>query len=195
MPRWVALLAVGSRGGVGPSRVKLTIRRVAVFASRAGQQACGGIGAGPDAQASRGNLTGSGGVWAFGYDAAQGAIVDQLRGLVGQQSAEILQSMIYSAGNRSSGTLATIIGIGTLLLTATGAFGEIQTSLNAIWKAEPSSNLSQLVRARLLSLGLVVTLGFLMLVSLLVSAALTGLKQRFGESRADLMAYGRTPWS
>src|SRR5881394_145290 len=70
LPRWVALLAVGSRGGVGPSRVKLTIRRVAVFASRAGQQACGGIGAGPDAQASRGNLTGSGGVWAFGYDAA-----------------------------------------------------------------------------------------------------------------------------
>jgi membrane protein len=114
---------------------------------------------------------------AFGYDAAQGAIVDQLRGLVGQQSAEILQSMIYSAGNRSSGTLATIIGIGTLLLTATGAFGEIQTSLNAIWKAEPSSNLSQLVRARLLSLGLVVTLGFLMLVSLVVSAALTALEE------------------
>ena len=74
-----------------------------------------------------------------------------------------------------SGTLATIIGIGTLLLTATGAFGEIQTSLNAIWKAEPSANLSQLVRARLLSLGLVVTLGFLMLVSLAVSAALTAL--------------------
>src|SRR5258707_505446 len=92
-----------------------------------------------------------------------------------QQSAEILQSMIYSAGNRSSGTLATIIGIGTLLLTATGAFGKIQTSLNAIWKAEPSSNLSQLVRARLLSLGLVVTLGFLMLVSLVVSAALAAL--------------------
>ena len=132
---------------------------------------------------------------AFGYDAAQGAIVDQLRGLVGQQSAEIVQSMIYSAANRSSGSLATIIGIGTLLLTASGAFTEMQTSLNVIWKAEPSSNLSQLVRARLLSLGLVVTLGFLMLVSLLVSAALTGLKQRFGESRADLMAYGRTPWS
>jgi len=62
---------------------------------------------------------------AFGHDAAQGAIVDQLRELVGQQSAEIVQSMIYSAANRSSGTLATIIGIGTLLLTATGTFSEI----------------------------------------------------------------------
>jgi membrane protein len=94
---------------------------------------------------------------------------------VGQQSAEIVQSMIYSAANRSSGTLATIIGIGTLVLTATGTFGEIQTSLNVIWRAEASTNLSQLVRARLLSLGLVVTLGFLMLVSLVVSAALTAL--------------------
>src|SRR5438270_9834444 len=85
---------------------------------------------------------------AFGYDAAQGAVVDQLRGLMGQQSAEIVQSMIYSAANRSAGTLATIIGIGTLLLTASGAFTEMQTSLNVIWKAEPSGNLSQLVRAR-----------------------------------------------
>jgi uncharacterized BrkB/YihY/UPF0761 family membrane protein len=94
---------------------------------------------------------------------------------VGQQSAEIVQSMIYSAANRTSGTLATIIGIGTLLLTATGTFSEIQMSLNAIWTAEASSNVSQLVRARLLSLSLVVTLGFLMLVSLVVSAALTAL--------------------
>ena len=112
---------------------------------------------------------------AFGHDAVQGAIVYQLRGLVGQQSAEVVQSMVYSAANRSSGMLATIIGIGTLLLTASGAFSEMQTSLNVIWKAQPSGNLSQLVRARLLSLGLVMTLGFLMLVSLAVSAALAAL--------------------
>jgi membrane protein len=71
--------------------------------------------------------------------------------------------------------LATIIGIVTLLLTATGTFAEIQSALNAIWKAATSTNLSDLVRARLLSLGLVVTLGFLMLVSLVVSAGLAAL--------------------
>jgi membrane protein len=112
---------------------------------------------------------------AFGHDAAQGAIVSQLSGVMGKQSAEILQSMIQSASNRSSGTLATIIGIATLLLTATGAFAEIQSALNAIWKAAPSVGLSELVRARLVSLGLVVTLGFLMLVSLVVSAGLAAL--------------------
>jgi membrane protein len=62
-----------------------------------------------------------------------------------------------------------------LLLTATGALAEIQSALNAIWKATPSVGLSQLVRARLVSLGLVMTLGFLMLVSLVVSAGLTAL--------------------
>jgi membrane protein len=112
---------------------------------------------------------------AFGRDAAEGAIVGQLSELIGKQSAEILQSMIQSASHQGAGILATIIGVGTLLLTATGAFTEIQSALNAIWKAAPSAALSELVRARLVSLGLVATLGFLMLVSLLVSAGLTAL--------------------
>jgi membrane protein len=112
---------------------------------------------------------------AFGRDAAEGAIVGQLSELIGTQSAEILQSMIQSASHQGAGILATIIGVGTLLLTATGAFTEIQSALNAIWKAAPSAAFSELVRARLVSLGLVATLGFLMLVSLLVSAGLTAL--------------------
>jgi Virulence factor BrkB len=96
---------------------------------------------------------------AFGRDAAEGAIVGQVSGLMGEQSAALLESMITSANNWESGVLATIIGIGTLLLTATGTFAEIQSALNAIWKARPSANPSDIVRARLLSLGLVVTLG------------------------------------
>jgi membrane protein len=122
----------------------------------------------------------------FGHDAAEGAIVGQLSGLIGKQSAEILQSMIQSASHRGAGILATIIGIGTLLLTATGAFTEIQSALNAIWRAAPSAGFSQLVRARLLSLGLVATLGFLMLVSLVVSAGLTAL----GSYLSDLFPGG-----
>jgi membrane protein len=111
----------------------------------------------------------------FGHDAAQGAIVAQLRGLIGKQSAEILQSMIQSASQKTTGVLATVIGVGTLLVTSTGAFAEIQSALNAIWKASPSVGFSALIRSRLMSIGLVFTLGFLMLVSLVVSAALTAL--------------------
>jgi membrane protein len=122
----------------------------------------------------------------FGHDAAEGAIVGQLSGLIGKQSAEIVQSMIQSASHQATGILATIIGIGTLLLTATGAFTEIQSALNAIWKAAPSAGFSELVRARLVSLGLVATLGFLMLVSLAVSAGLTAL----GSYLSDLFPGG-----
>ena len=111
----------------------------------------------------------------FGHDAAQGAIVGQLRGLIGKQSAEILQSMIQSASHETTGVFATVIGVGTLLLTSTGAFAEIQSALNAVWKATPSVGFSALIRSRLMSLGLVFTLGFLMLVSLVVSASLTDL--------------------
>jgi membrane protein len=108
----------------------------------------------------------------FGHDAAQGSIVAQLRGLIGKQSAEILQSMIQSASHETTGVLATVIGVGTLLLTSTGTFAEIQSALNAVWKTSPSVGFSALIA---MSLGLVFTLGFLMLVSLVVSAALTAL--------------------
>jgi membrane protein len=110
----------------------------------------------------------------FGQEAAQAAIMGQFSGLMGKGSGDALASMLQSAGSQSkeSGMIATIIGIVTLLITASGAFGEIQSSLNKIWKAEPASGLSRLVRARIASLGLVMTLGFLMLVSLVVSAGL-----------------------
>jgi membrane protein len=112
----------------------------------------------------------------FGTEAAQGAIVEQLSGMMGAQSAEMVQSMIQSAGNRGAGTIATIVGIVALLITASGVFGEMQAALNVIWKAEPKEGtVSRLVRARLASLGLVVTLGFLLMVSLVVSAALKAL--------------------
>ena len=111
----------------------------------------------------------------FGQEAAQGAIVGQLKGLMGDQAAEVIQSAIKSAGNKSSGIWATILGVVTLLITATGVFGEMQTSLNAIWKATPPGGLTGMLKARAASLGLVATLGFLLLVSLVVGAALHAL--------------------
>lgn len=112
----------------------------------------------------------------FGHEAAQGAIVSQLSGLMGRETAEAMQAMIRSASDKMTGTLATIIGIVTILLATTGVFGEVQSALNAVWKAKPrSSTMTRLVRARLASLGLVVAFGFVLTVSLAVSAALTGL--------------------
>jgi membrane protein len=113
---------------------------------------------------------------AFGRDAAQNAIVAQFSGLMGAQSAELLQGIVKGAAGKSSGMLATAIGVGTLLVTASGVFGEMQATLNAIWKVPPSgSTVSRLIRARAASLGLVAALGFLLLVSLAASAAISAL--------------------
>jgi membrane protein len=113
----------------------------------------------------------------FGREAAQAAILGQFNGLMGKSSGQALQTMLQSAGSQSqkSGTIATIIGVVTLLITASGAFGEIQSALNKIWKAEPKAGLTRLVRARIASIGLVMTLGFLLIVSLAVSAGLAAL--------------------
>ncbi|QPC95404.1 YihY/virulence factor BrkB family protein [Mesorhizobium sp. INR15] len=113
---------------------------------------------------------------AFGHDASMNAVADQLTGLMGRQSAEVLQSALKSASNPSSGIIATIVGLFMLLLTASGVFGEMQSSLNIIWKTKPQgSSVSRLVRARTASLGLVIALGFLLMVSLAASAAITAL--------------------
>lgn len=111
----------------------------------------------------------------FGEDAARGEIFAKLRSMVGADAAGLVQSMIQSAANRRSGILATVFSVIMLLLTASGVFGELQSSLNIIWKADPSahSTVTRLIKARAQSLGLVATLGFILLVSLAISAALT----------------------
>jgi membrane protein len=113
----------------------------------------------------------------FGEDAARGAIVEQLGGLMGQSSADLLQTAILSAGrSRSAGIIATLIGAVTLLITASGVFGEMQHTLNVMWQAEPKgTTVTRWLRTRVVSLGLVATIGFLLLVSLVVSALLSAL--------------------
>jgi membrane protein len=111
---------------------------------------------------------------AFGEDAARGAVAVQLRDLMGRESADLVQAAVQSAG-KSSGILASVVGAITLLVTASGVFGEMQSALNMIWKVQPQgTTISRLVRARAASLGLVAALGFLLLVSLVVSAILSG---------------------
>ncbi|MER8863996.1 YihY/virulence factor BrkB family protein [Mesorhizobium sp. M0751] len=113
---------------------------------------------------------------AFGHEAAQLALSAQIAGLMGPQSAELLQATIENASQKEAGTVASILGLVTLFVAASGVFGEMQLALNEIWKVKPSgATISRLVRARIASLGLVAALGFLLLVSLVVSAVISAL--------------------
>ena len=107
----------------------------------------------------------------FGHDAAQGAVVGELGGLLGEEAAEALEAMIVSARDVGSGIIGTTVGVVAFLVLATGAFVEIQDSLNLIWKVPPSSaGVWAFVRNRVLSLGLVAGIGFLLMVSLIIDA-------------------------
>ncbi len=117
----------------------------------------------------------------FGETAAQGALSHQLEGLVGHEAAVAIQGMVRSAWQSQSGGIATLIGVVTLLITATTVFGEMQAALNAIWRAEPKgTTVTRYLRARAASLGLVATLGFLLMVSLVVSAAIAAVQTYIG---------------
>ena len=110
---------------------------------------------------------------AFGEDAARGALVDEISSVMGRQGGEAVQAMIASASQQNRSGWAGIVGLLTLIITASGVFSELQASLNTIWRSKPRlGTVSRLVRARPASLGLVMTLGFLLLTSLVVSAAL-----------------------
>jgi membrane protein len=117
----------------------------------------------------------------FGETAAQGALSHQLEGLLGHEAALAVQGMVSSAWRSRSSGLATAIGVVTLLITATGVFGEMQSALNAIWRTEPKgTTVGRLLRARAASLGLVATLGFLMMVSLVISAGIAAVQTYIG---------------
>jgi membrane protein len=114
---------------------------------------------------------------AFGPEAVRGEVVGQIDGLVGRDGAQAVQALLEGASKRQSGAFATVVGAITLLLAATGAFLELQAALNAIWRVKPNpdANVGAYVTARLRSFGIVVAIGFLLLVSLVISAALAAL--------------------
>lgn len=116
----------------------------------------------------------------FGQEATQGKIYDQMVQFVGQDAALQLQTIIKNASLSNKGTLAASIGIITLLLGATAVFAEIQDSINTIWglKAKPKKGLWKILRNRFLSFSVVVSLGFLLLVSLAVSTIIEGLSDK-----------------
>lgn len=120
----------------------------------------------------------------YGKDAINNKIFGEINGLVGNQAAAQIQSMIKSVELSGKTTSAVIIGFVTLLLGATSVFGEIQDSINMIWKvkAKPKRGWLKLIQDRLLSSSLIVGLGFLLIVSLVVNGlviALSDILTRF----------------
>jgi membrane protein len=119
---------------------------------------------------------------AFGVQAAQGEIAGQIQGLVGRDGAKAIQDLIQSAHKPAHGVISSMIGVFALFLGASGVFCEIQDALNCIWHVNPDtkSGIRCLVKERFLSFGMVLGIGFLLLVSLLLSALLAAVTKYLG---------------
>lgn len=119
---------------------------------------------------------------AFGADAARGEIQAQLQGLLGDGGAQLIQGLLVSVSAPKEGFTATAVGLGLLFVGATTVFAALQGSLDRIWQVRgPSENrgLYGLLRTRLLSFGMILAVGFLLVVSLLASAILSAVNRRW----------------
>ena len=123
----------------------------------------------------------------FGVDAARGEIVGQLEGLMGKQGAEAVQGLLESVSKPAESIPAALIGAILLVIGATTVFGELQDALDRIWRApqRKKAGIGHLLRARLLSFGMIMGIGFLLTVSLVASAALAALGKLWGPMFAN----------
>jgi len=114
----------------------------------------------------------------FGPDAVRGKVVEQLEGLLGHDGAQAIQSLLKGASRSGGTTTAVLLGSGTFLITATGAFLELQHALNVIFRVKadpPKSAIVHFLKNRLRSFSIVIAIGFLLLVSLTVNAGLAAM--------------------
>jgi len=119
----------------------------------------------------------------FGEEAARGEIFGQLNGLMGSDAAAAIEGMLVSVSKPSEGITATVVGAVVLLIGATSVFGELQDALDRIWRAPTRAKLGGawgLLRARLLSFGMIFGLSFLLMVSLILSAGMAALGKWWG---------------
>ena len=123
----------------------------------------------------------------FGVEAARGEIAAQLRGLMGREGAEAVQRLLESASKPAESVAATVAGLVLLLVGATSVFAELQDALDRIWRAPKrhKTGIWSLLRARLLSFGTIAGISFLLMVSLVVSAALAAVGKVWGPRFAD----------
>src|SRR5688500_8389989 len=128
---------------------------------------------------------------AFGDEAARGEIFGQLAGLIGEEGAKGVEGLVQAADEPKEGMLSTVIGVVVLIIGATTVFGELQNTLDRIWRAparETSEGWWNLVRTRLLSFGMILGIAFLLMVSLVLSAALAAVGKWWGPAFAGWQA-------
>jgi len=118
----------------------------------------------------------------FGEEAVRGELFAQLQGLMGADAAKAIQDLLASVNKPAKGVFATLIGIALLVFGATTVFGELQDALDRIWRApaREKGGLWSLLRARLLSFGMILGLAFLLMVSLVLGAAISALGKWWG---------------
>jgi membrane protein len=119
----------------------------------------------------------------FGEDAARGEIFGQLRQLMGADAAKAIEDLLTSVNKPAEGIASTVLGVGLLLVGATTVFGELQDALDRIWRAparERSAGWWSLLRARLLSFGMILGIAFLLMVSLVLGAVISALGKWWG---------------
>ncbi len=126
---------------------------------------------------------------AFGAEAARGEIFGELRGMMGAEAALAVQGLLDSVKRPEESLLATLIGLAVLMLGATTVFAELQATLDHIWRAparDDRSGIWNLVRSRFLSFGMILGIGFLLIVSLVLSSVLAALGKWWGPMFANL---------
>ena len=118
----------------------------------------------------------------FGDEAVRGEVQSQMRGLLGANGARAIEDMIAGARRPESGTAASLVGMVLLLVGASGVFGQLQDALNTVWEVEPKSGrgIWGIVKDRFLSVTMVLGTGFLLLVSLVLSATISAASHRLG---------------
>ncbi|MDX5437909.1 MAG: YihY/virulence factor BrkB family protein [Pontibacter sp.] len=127
----------------------------------------------------------------FGDEAVQGELAKQIGGIVGRNSAQQIQSIIENADQSPATTVGTIVGVATMVFTATTVFVALQDSLNKIWevRAKPERGWVKLIIDRILSLAMVVSLGFLLLVSLSVDVVMGLINDYLREQLSGIAIY------
>jgi membrane protein len=117
----------------------------------------------------------------FGEEAAQGRVMGQIEGTVGRETAELVQTMLAATRDETSGTIAILISLATLLFGASALFGHLQDALNTIWKVKPpkGAGIKGLIKKRLVSFAMVGLVSLLIILSLLLTTGLSVLNEFF----------------
>ncbi|HEY3250330.1 MAG TPA: YihY/virulence factor BrkB family protein [Ignavibacteria bacterium] len=125
----------------------------------------------------------------FGEEAARAGIIKEIRNLIGNDGAQMIETIIKGAANTTQGIFATFLGIIFLVLGAIGVFLELEESLNIIWGVElkPGRGIWGFIKNRLISFSMVIAVGFLLIVSLIINSSITLLNNYFSQAFGEII--------